>query len=274
MERYFQAKRSLFDHHLTEHGRRVLPVDDPWGSRLLDDPREGDLSWGLASGHVHARHVEADLDGARFELCLPVGVVPARLRLLGLHNVRNAIAAAAAGHAAGLSASAICRGLEEAEPLAGRLERVAVELPYPVLVDFAHSPDGLRSVLEALRQISDRRLIVVFGAGGDRDTGKRVPMGAAVGEHADVAIVTSDNPRSEDPSVIAAAVADGVRSAGGEPMVVLDRREAIRHALDIADEGALVLVAGKGHESTQTIGDRRIPFSDQQVIRELAGGGS
>ncbi|MBD3856314.1 MAG: hypothetical protein IFK92_07240 [Acidobacteria bacterium] len=110
-------------------------------------------------------------------------------------------------------------------------------------------------------------MIVVFGAGGDRDQGKRGPMGFAVGEFADIAIVTSDNPRSEDPAKIAEAVAEGVRAAGAEPLLVLDRREAIATALDTADERALVLVAGKGHEAYQTIGDNRIPFSDQEVVR-------
>ncbi len=129
---------------------------------------------------------------------------------------------------------------------------------------------GLRSVLQALDRITDRQLIVVFGAGGDRDRGKRGPMGYAVGEHADVPIVTCDNPRSEDPAAIAEAVADGVRAAGAEPLVVLDRREAIRTALELADERSLVLVAGKGHEVFQIIGDEQIPFSDQNVLRSLA----
>ena len=119
-------------------------------------------------------------------------------------------------------------------------------------------------------RITDRRLIVVFGAGGDRDRGKRGPMGYAVGELADVPVVTSDNPRSEDPAAIAEAVADGVRAAGAEPLVVLDRKEAIRTALEMADERSLVLVAGKGHEAYQAVGDKQTPFSDQNVLRSLS----
>jgi UDP-N-acetylmuramoyl-L-alanyl-D-glutamate--2,6-diaminopimelate ligase len=272
MEEYFQAKRSLFDRHLASDGRRVLPVDDEWAGRLLDDPLPGDVSWGLESGAVHALKLDPGLDGTTFELCLGEAVHSLTLPLIGLHNVRNALAAAAAAHAAGVSGEAICRGLSEARPLPGRLERVAEELEFPVLVDFAHTPDGLNTVVEGLRQISDRRLIVVFGAGGDKDRGKRGPMGFAVGSHADVAVVTSDNPRSEDPAVIAEAVADGVRAAGGEPMVVLDRRQAIARALEIAHSDSLVVVAGKGHEDVQTIGGVDIPFSDQQVIQELAQG--
>jgi UDP-N-acetylmuramoyl-L-alanyl-D-glutamate--2,6-diaminopimelate ligase len=270
MESYFEAKRRLFTDHLAEDGRRVLPVDDPWGARLLDEPRDGDVSWGLERGTVCARDVTSDLDGSRFVLRLEDDEIDVDLPLVGVHNLRNAIAAAAAAHAAGLGARAIQRGLGRAVPLCGRMERISVDAPFPVFVDYAHTPDGLRSVLQALRRVTDRRLIVVFGAGGDRDQGKRGPMGFAVGETADLAMVTSDNPRSEDPAGIAETVAEGVRAAGAEPIVVLDRREAIAVALEHADEKSLVLIAGKGHEAYQTIGNTRIPFSDQEVVRSEA----
>jgi len=271
MEAYFESKRRLFTDHLAPDGRRVLPVDDPWGARLLDEPRAGDVSWGLDRGAVCAKNIVSDLDGSRFDLNLPDQEISVYLPLVGVHNLRNALAAAAAAHAAGLSASAIRRGLERARPLAGRMERIETQHPFPVFVDYAHTPDGLRAVLQALRKITDRRLIVVFGAGGDRDSGKRGPMGFAVGESADISIVTSDNPRTEDPESIAAAVAEGVRAAGAEPLVVLDRCEAIARAVEIADSRSLILVAGKGHEAFQTIGEVRIPFSDQEVLRSEAG---
>lgn len=271
MESYFAAKRQLFDRHLATDGRRVLPVDDPWGARLLDEPVDGDLSWGLDRGDVCARDLTSDLEGSTFELRLPDGSIEVRLPLVGVHNLRNALAAAAVAHACGVGPSAIARGLAAARPLTGRLEPVATDLGIPVFVDYAHTPEGLRAVLQSLARITDRRLIVVFGAGGDRDRGKRGPMGFAVGQLADVAVVTSDNPRSEEPAAIAGAVAAGVRAAGMEPMVELDRRAAIGRALELADDNSLVLVAGKGHEATQTIGDRTIPFSDQTVIREEAG---
>jgi len=273
MERYFLAKRRLFDEHLAPEGRRVLPVEDPWGARLLDEARPGDVAWGLGHGDVSARDVTGDLDGSRFVLAVGAESVPVHLPLVGIHNLRNALAAAASAHAAGAGVAAIRTGLQSSMPLPGRLERMPTRLPFPIFVDYAHTPDGLRSVLQGLRRLTDRKLIVVFGAGGDRDTGKRGPMGFAVGELADVAVVTSDNPRSEDPAQIAAAVAEGVRTGGGEPIVILDRRAAIEHALASADGRSLVLVAGKGHETTQTIGDRVVHFSDQEVIRELAGGG-
>ena len=271
MEAYFESKRRLFTEHMAADGRRVLPVDDPWGARLLDEPRAGDVSWGLDRGAVCARNVVSDLDGSRFDLNLPDQEISVYLPLVGVHNLRNALAAAAAAHAAGLSASAIRRGLERVRPLAGRMERIETTQPVPVFVDYADTPEGLRAVLQALRKITDRRLIVVFGAGGDRDRGKRGPMGFAVGESADVPIVTSDNPRTEGPESIAAAVAEGVRAAGAEPLVVLNRREAIARALEIADRRSLVLVAGKGHEAFQTIGDVKMPFSDQDALRSEAG---
>ncbi len=270
MDSYFAAKRRLFDEHLAVGGRRVLPVDDPWGARLLDEPVAGDLSWGLDRGDVCARNLISNLEGSTFELRLPDDAVQIQLPLVGIHNLRNALAAAAVAHACGVGAGAIAEGMAAARPLTGRLEPVVTDLGFPIFVDYAHTPEGLRAVLQSLARITDRRLIVVFGAGGDRDRGKRGPMGFAVGQLADVAIVTSDNPRSEDPVVIAEAVAAGVSAAGGEPVIELDRRAAICRALELADDRALVLVAGKGHESTQTIGARRIPFSDQIVIREEA----
>jgi UDP-N-acetylmuramoyl-L-alanyl-D-glutamate--2,6-diaminopimelate ligase len=271
MESYFAAKRRLFDDHLADGGRRVLPVDDPWGARLLDEPVEGDVSWGLDRGDVCARSLTSDLQGSRFELQLPGATIDVSLPLVGIHNLRNALAAAGVAHAFGVTPGDIARGLSAARPLTGRLEQVTTDLSIPIFVDYAHTPEGLRAVLQSLARITDRRLIVVFGAGGDRDRGKRGPMGFAVGQLADVAVVTSDNPRSEDPSAIAEAVAEGVRAAGKEPVIELDRRAAIAGALELADDRSLVLVAGKGHESTQTIGDRRLPFVDQQVIRDEAG---
>ena len=271
MESYFEAKRRLFDEHLAADGRRVLPVDDPWGARLLDNRRAGDVSWGLGHGDVFARDVNSDLDGSRFLLVAGGATTPINLSLMGVHNLRNALTAAAVAWAAEIPPEAIRVGLESAAPLSGRLERISVDLPFPVLVDYAHTPGGLRTVLQSLKRLTDRRLITVFGAGGDRDVGKRGPMGYAVGEIADVAVVTSDNPRSEDPASVAAAVSDGVRAAGGEPVVVLDRRAAIARALEMADEDSLVVVAGKGHETTQTIGTEVVPFSDQEAILELSG---
>jgi len=272
MESYFAVKRRLFGELLAPTGRRVLPAESHWGRQLLAEPREGDVTWGIEAGTVHAHSVRMDLEGTVFTLRYGDEATSLRLPLIGGHNLANALAAAAAALAAGLPLDAVRRGLEGATPLPGRLERIPVELPFPVFVDYAHTPDGLRAVLESLRRVTGRRIVLAFGAGGDRDPGKRGPMGEAAGRLAHTVIVTSDNPRSEDPATIAAAVAEGVRRAGGEPVVELDRRQAIARALAFADEGSLVLVAGKGHENVQLIGSRRISFSDAAVIAEIAGG--
>ncbi|HLE59964.1 MAG TPA: cyanophycin synthetase, partial [Thermoanaerobaculaceae bacterium] len=155
--------------------------------------------------------------------------------------------------------------------LPGRLEPVAAGTHFPVFVDYAHTPDALEQVLLALREVGEeRRLVVVFGCGGDRDPGKRAPMGEVVGRLADVPVITSDNPRSEDPQAIIDAVLDGVRASGNpRALAIPDRREAIGAALSLADERCLVLVAGKGHETEQIFAERSVPFEDRAVIREL-----
>jgi UDP-N-acetylmuramoyl-L-alanyl-D-glutamate--2,6-diaminopimelate ligase len=224
----FAAKCRPFSNHMAADGCRVLPVDDPWGARLLDQPRDGDASWGLDRGTICARDVVSDLNGSCFDLRIAEEQARVELPLAGVHNLRNALsAAAAAAHVSGLGITAIRRGFKRARPLSGRLEPVRTALKFPVF---------------------------------------------AVGELADLPIVTSDNPRMEDPGAIAEAVAEGVRTAGAEPLVVLDRSEAIGVALEKADERSLVLVAGKGHEPYQLVGETRIPFSDQNVLRSEARG--
>jgi UDP-N-acetylmuramoyl-L-alanyl-D-glutamate--2,6-diaminopimelate ligase len=271
MESYFAVKRRLFDEFMRRDGKRVVPVDEPWGRRLLSQYSTSTVSYGLEAGDVHTRDLEASLEGSRFVLVVPGDELPLHLPLVGVHNLRNALAAAAAAIACGQQLDAVGAALSNATPLAGRLERIATPLPFPIFVDFAHTPDGLHTVLSSLREVTTRKLVVVFGAGGDRDQGKRGPMGEAVGQLASSAIVTSDNPRSEEPAAIAEAVARGVRNAGAQPEVILDRRSAIARALELADASSLVVVAGKGHERDQLIGDRRIPFDDAATIRELAG---
>jgi len=271
MESYFSTKRRLFEEHLSETGRRILPADDEWARRLLNEPRVGDVVYGIGEGDVAALDPHLSLDGTTFTLRLPDAELGLKLPLVGRHNLRNALAATAAAWALDLPYAAVVSALRHARPLAGRLEPVPVQLRFPVYVDYAHTPDGLRATLDALREATDRELVLVFGAGGDRDPDKRTPMGRIAGELADVTIVTSDNPRSEDPAAITDAVADGVREAGAEPIVVLDRRDAIARALRCADRSSLVLIAGKGHEEEQVIGDRRLPFSDRRVVLELAG---
>jgi UDP-N-acetylmuramoyl-L-alanyl-D-glutamate--2,6-diaminopimelate ligase len=272
LESYFATKRTLGDQlRLTPPGRRVIGADDPFMARLLTDPRAGDLSFGLGPGYaVTAVDIQLSLRGTSFVLRTPVGEAPVQLALVGRHNVRNALAAAGAGLALGWELPAIVSGLQSAQPLAGRLEPVDAGQPFAAFVDYAHTPDGLEQVLAALREVGAGKLIVVFGCGGDRDPGKRVPMGEVVGRLADVPIVTSDNPRSEDPLAIVTTVMEGVKAAGNpRALAIADRREAIAAALAIADDTSTVLIAGKGHETEQIFADHTAPFDDRQVLREL-----
>ena len=273
LEAYFAAKCRLANLLRREPpGRRVIGADDPFMARLAASPRPGDLTFGLGSGRqVTAAEISPSLEGISFRLGTPAGEVLVRLPLVGGHNLRNALAAAATAVALGWPVEAIARGLESAEPLPGRLEPVTAGTHFPVFVDYAHTPDALEQVLRALREVEERRLVVVFGCGGDRDPGKRAPMGEVVGRLADVPIVTSDNPRSENPQGIIDAVMEGVRASGNtRALAIPDRREAIAAALALADERCLVLVAGKGHETEQIFADRTVPFEDRVVIRELA----
>jgi len=273
LDDYFAAKASLADLlRAAPPGRRVIGADDPTIARLAESPRAGDLTFGLRPGcNVTATDVRFADTGTAFRLITPCGERAVTLPLVGRHNLRNALAAAAAAEALGWPLDAAATALSVAAPLPGRLEPVDANTPFPVFVDYAHTPDALTQVLEALRETSDRRLIVVFGCGGDRDPGKRAPMGEAVARVADVPIVTSDNPRSEDPDRIIAQVLEGVRRTGNpRALAIADRREAIAAALSIADERSLVLVAGKGHEREQLFADRSVPFDDREVVREVA----
>jgi UDP-N-acetylmuramoyl-L-alanyl-D-glutamate--2,6-diaminopimelate ligase len=273
LEEYFAVKQSFASLLRRDPpGRRVIGADDPFMARLAASPQPGDLTFGLEEGcAVTAAEVSPSLEGTTFILRTPTAEAPARLPLVGAHNLRNALAAAASATALGWPVDAVVRGLADAEPLPGRLEPVAAGTQFPVFVDYAHTPDALEQVLQALRQVGKRRLVVVFGCGGDRDPGKRAPMGEVVGRLADVPIVTSDNPRSEDPGAIIDAVMDGVRASGNpRALAIPDRREAIAAALSLADERCLVLIAGKGHETEQIFADRAVPFDDRLVVRELA----
>jgi UDP-N-acetylmuramoyl-L-alanyl-D-glutamate--2,6-diaminopimelate ligase len=196
------------------------------------------------------------IDGQRREVRLP---------LLARYNIENALAAAAVATAAGISLDDIAAGLSTAPQVAGRLEAVATQ-PFTVLIDFAHTPDALDRALSAVRPLTEGRLIVVFGAGGDRDRTKRIPMAQAVARIADVVVLTSDNPRTEDPERILDDLAEGIPDTSYER--VADRREAIRLALATARTGDTVVLAGKGHETYQVIGTEHRAFDERAVVRE------
>jgi len=235
MDEYFAAKRALFD----QAERAVVNVGDQWGRRLAAELPD-----------ARTFHPDDPLDG--FDL-----------KLRGRFNRANALGAINAARALGVDEDAIRAGIASVHGVPGRFETIEAGQPFTVVVDYAHTPDSLDNVLRAARDLGDGRLIAVFGAGGDRDREKRPLMGRVAAELADRAIVTTDNPRSEDPAAIAAEVAEG----GME--IVLDRREAIRAALADARAGDVVVIAGKGADTEMELADRRIPFSDKDVAREL-----
>jgi UDP-N-acetylmuramoyl-L-alanyl-D-glutamate--2,6-diaminopimelate ligase len=260
MEDYFLAKRRLF-----EAGPQVaiVNVDDPYGVRLAHDFPDA-LRIGIESPHaqVRARNIESDATGSRFT----VDGVELHSPLPGRFNVLNVIGAVAAVRALGVDDATIAEALTHAVRVPGRFEPVDEGQPFAVLVDYAHTPDSLEAVLRAARPLATGRVIVVFGAGGDRDRAKRPLMGAVACDHADVVIVTSDNPRSEAPRAIIAEIVEG---CGAGVDVEVDRRAAIERAIAVAEPGDIVVVAGKGHEQGQEFeGGRKVPFDDVTVARE------
>jgi UDP-N-acetylmuramoyl-L-alanyl-D-glutamate--2,6-diaminopimelate ligase len=275
MEDYFAAKRLLFAGTPEHPAAAVVNADDRYGARLVEELRaEGrpvlTFSAAGAQADFSADEVEFDASGARFVCRSGEGAAPVELRLPGLFNVENALAAIATSSALGVEVRAAAAALADAEQVPGRLEPVDEGQPFAVLVDYAHTPDSLENVLGSARPLTEGRLWCVFGAGGDRDREKRPLMGEAVAHLADVAVVTSDNPRSEDPDEIVREIVAGMRDpdATARVKVVVDRREAIATALAAADPGDTVLIAGKGHEQGQEFEDgRKIPFDDTEVAR-------
>ena len=274
LEDYLQAKSRLFfdPAFQPESGVRVnvINADDDAGPRLARQAVGVTITYGMRGGDVIARDVALSPQSTQFRLQTPEGVSAVNLKLVGAFNVYNALAALAAALALGVDLEAAIRAVEAVDPIAGRFERVEAGQEFAVVVDYSHTPDGLEKALENARQLTRGRLIVVFGCGGDRDTGKRPLMGRLAARLADLCVITSDNPRSEDPGAIIAQILAGAGLSGRRRCrVEADRREAIRLALEEAHAGDLVLIAGKGHETYQVFRDRTIPFDDRQVATEL-----
>jgi UDP-N-acetylmuramoyl-L-alanyl-D-glutamate--2,6-diaminopimelate ligase len=271
MEDYFAAKRKLFE---SSPRVAILNVDDPYGVRLKAESSSRLVyTYGLQQGDFHANNLYMAPAGMRFTLATPQGEVPLATRLTGKINVYNLLAASAAAMARGLSFEEVAQGAASLDFVPGRFQSVDCGQNFAVVVDYAHTDDALRNIIAVAREFVDKgggRVITLFGCGGDRDRSKRPLMGQAAGAGSDVVVLTSDNPRGEDPLAIIDQVLPGL---SGTPVIVEpDRRHAIELAIAQAQPGDLVLLAGKGHEKTQTIGERVIPFDDvaiaQQVLRE------
>ena len=270
-ESYREAKLRLFD-LLKPDGKAVINADDPSAdifARRAASNGADVVRFGLRCGgaDVTASDIRFSIAGTSFVLHTPSGDVEVDLKLPGEYNVYNAMAAAAAAAAVGIGVEAIKEGLEAVTSVPGRFERVDLGQGFGVIIDYAHTPDALERLLRAVRKLTEGRVISVFGCGGDRDKGKRPEMGRISAELADHTIVTSDNPRSEDPMEIIEQIVAGM-PPGSSYEVIPDRFEAIGRAIRMARPGDCVVIAGKGHEDYQIIGDERIPFSDREAALE------
>lgn len=271
MEEYFRAKKMLFD-GLPASSCAVTNADDPYGLRIVSDTAASVLSYGIASdGDIRARDVKVTIGGADFHVEHRGVSSVLRSPLTGRFNVANILAAFAAGTALGIPRNRIIEGIEAVRAVRGRFEQIASREGWTAVIDYAHTPDALENCLRTIHDIlgSDRkgRIITVFGCGGNRDTGKRPAMGRIASSLSDLVVVTSDNPRNEDPEAIIAQILRGV-VAGAEVVVEPDRRAGIRRGLDAARRGDLVLIAGKGHEAYQVIGGSRSHFDDREEVEE------
>lgn len=288
MEHYFASKLRLFAELLpAESGRAVINVDDPYGERLAALVPAAVTCGRGATAMVRPLDLTVSLDGIRGTVATPLGPVTLASPLLGDYNVENLLGAIGAGVALGLPAGVIAAGLAKATAVPGRLERIDNDRGAVALVDYAHTGDALDRVLQALEELRPARIITVFGCGGDRDPRKRPVMGEVAARRSTIAIVTSDNPRTEDPLAIIAQVRAGVaavhprewtpeEAAAGEGrgcVVIPDRRAAIRFAVGLLRSGDVLLVAGKGHEDYQILGTQRIHFDDREELRAAFAAG-
>jgi UDP-N-acetylmuramoyl-L-alanyl-D-glutamate--2,6-diaminopimelate ligase len=289
LEEYFQAKRRLFTEFLSPTGVAVVNGDDTYGTRIYNEFKgQKRAAWKFSrrgEGELSAAGLELTTTGIKGTLKTPAGDIPIKSSLIGGHNLENIMCAAGMALGAGYSRKDVQEGIERLRRVPGRMERVEGRGGVVALVDYAHTDDALRKALESARALTRGKLITVFGCGGDRDTGKRPLMGAAAAELSDLPIVTSDNPRSEDPDDIISEILPGIEKAGlrrmgaakakqGEKgyLVEADRAEAIKLAVTLAQPGDIVLIAGKGHEAYQQVGTEKHPFDDLKEAEKALGG--
>jgi UDP-N-acetylmuramoyl-L-alanyl-D-glutamate--2,6-diaminopimelate ligase len=272
-ESYYRAKLRFFTEFSLQTG--IFNIDDPWGRRFLQETSTQEkLTFSVddPSAVFYARDIHYSKDGTRAVLETPWGAVPLETPLIGRHNLANCLGVVACAHAIGLNLPKVAEALARATGAPGRLERVTAPGRPRVFVDYAHSPDALSNVLTSLRELPREgrgRIITVFGCGGDRDRTKRPEMAQIVSKRSEVTVATSDNPRTEDPEVILDEMEPGIDHETTDYHREVDRRAAIYLALRLAGPEDIVLVAGKGHETYQTIGVTQFPFDDRQVVREF-----
>ena len=282
MEGYFLAKQRLFTtlgQQAVKSTRKtaVINLDDPWGERLVSLTRTAVCTYSLSSlrgANITAREVQSDWAGIRFTAVTPLGDFPVQSALIGRYNLYNLLAAIGVGLNHDIPVRTICEGIARLQRVPGRFEPVDAGQDFIVIVDYAHTEDALRRLLEAVIELRSGRVIAVFGCGGERDRGKRPAMGRVAALLSDVVILTSDNPRGENPIEILKEIEDGIRAVrpGWRPdrhyYLIPDRGEAIERAVGLAEAGDMLVIAGKGHELYQVVGNEQIPFDDRQVVKE------
>jgi len=281
MENYAAAKRKLFEKVSNANdgkGLAVINSDDPWSEKIISGLPLKKATFGINTrADYQGKIISTDNAGTVIEIKSPQEKVRVALRLPGEHNAMNALAAFALSREEGKSGDIIRKGLEQITDIKGRLSRIESEKGFTVYVDYAHTPDALEKVIQSLRPLTQKRIITVFGAGGNRDRGKRPEMGRAVSENSDFSWITSDNPRHEDPRAIALDIEVGMRKTeaakftdGNPPWKMeLDREKAIEGAVAMAEKGDIILVAGKGHEEYQVLGSKKIAYSDIATVKKI-----
>ncbi len=265
MEQYFQAKSILFK-RLSAQANAIINTDDGYGQRLIEMTKGRVLTYGIIRpADVRAVDIQMRLTGSQFTVIFPEGSCTIKTRLTGQHNIYNILACAASAFAQGINLDQIKNGVEALRLVPGRLEKMEGPVDFHVYVDYAHTEDALKNVLTSIKKVSSSKIILVFGCGGNRDKTKRPQMGKAASLFADWSIVTSDNPRQEDPEAIIEEISQGFIKENYE--VLADRQEAITKALSLAQKNDVVLIAGKGHENYQIFKDQTIHFDDGEVVR-------
>lgn len=272
MEDYFLAKAKLFD---MASGHLIINADDPYGQRLIDMHRSKSVkivSYGVQEkSDIFATNITYSADSTKYILHTPAGKIDILVNVPGDVNVYNSLAAAACAYAQGFSLEQISKGISALTHIKGRFEEIYNNQDIRVVVDFAHTEDGLQKALSTLRPFTKGRLIVVFGVyapPGEEGREKRLAMGNVAAEYADFAIVTSDNPKNQDPNEIIKEVVEAMESSGGNYRTIVDREKAIQYALEMSQSGDVILLAGKGHETSQIIGDVEIPFNESEIVNE------
>jgi UDP-N-acetylmuramoyl-L-alanyl-D-glutamate--2,6-diaminopimelate ligase len=269
MEEYFKAKYKLFE-NFSEFQKAILNLDDPYSLRIMKSTSGEVFTYSLSDKSAMVHHLSHFMDakGMQVKIAVPSGELDVQTSLLGEYNIYNIMAAVTTALSLGINENFIIDGINRVKNIPGRCERYHSSSGTSIYLDYAHTPDALKRILQAIWGTRPKNLIVVFGAGGARDKGKRPEMGKAAGEYADIIILTNDNPRNEDPDQIIADILAGITDRD-KIRIIPDRKEAILTALQLAGSKDSVLIAGKGHENYQEIGERRIPFDDHKIIEEF-----